>query len=86
MATAEQLHLSEFDNEPFVDFSRPENRAAMEAALEKVASEFGREYPMWIGGQKVITTSKKKSTNPSRPSEGLSSRRYRTTRRCRRCC
>jgi 1-pyrroline-5-carboxylate dehydrogenase len=41
----------------------------MEEALKRVHGEFGREYPMWIGGQKVITTSKKKSTNPSRPSE-----------------
>ena len=69
MATAEQLHLSEFDNEPFVDFSRPENRAAMEAALERVASEFGREYPMYIGGEKVFTTAKMMSINPSHPSQ-----------------
>jgi 1-pyrroline-5-carboxylate dehydrogenase len=41
----------------------------MEAALAKVKAEFGHEYPMWIAGQKVITTGKKKSTNPSRPSE-----------------
>ena len=27
MATAEQkLHISEFTNEPFIDFSKPENR------------------------------------------------------------
>jgi 1-pyrroline-5-carboxylate dehydrogenase len=41
----------------------------MEEALKKVRAEFGHEYPMWIAGQKVITTGKKKSTNPSRPSE-----------------
>ena len=70
MATAEaKIHVSEFTNEPFVDFSRPENRKAMEDALKKVASEFGREYPMYIGGQKVITTEKRNSTNPSHPSQ-----------------
>jgi 1-pyrroline-5-carboxylate dehydrogenase len=41
----------------------------MEGALAKVAGEFGREYPMYIGGQKVITTEKKTSTNPSHPSQ-----------------
>src|SRR5438045_8334067 len=41
----------------------------MEDALKKVKSEFGREYPMWLGGQKVTTPEKRNSTNPSRPSE-----------------
>jgi len=70
MATAEaKVHVTEFTNEPFIDFSNADNRKKMQDALKKVHGEFGREYPMWIGGQKVITTSKKKSTNPSRPSE-----------------
>src|SRR5215471_8637125 len=70
MATAEtKLRLSEFTNEPFVDFRKPENKAAMEAALKKVAAEFGREYPIYIGGQEVRTTEKIKSTNPSHPSQ-----------------
>jgi 1-pyrroline-5-carboxylate dehydrogenase len=70
MATAEaKLHVPEFANEPFIDFSHPDNRKKMEEALKKVASGFAREYPMWIAGKKVITTAKRKSTNPSRPSE-----------------
>ena len=70
MATAEhKLRVSEFTNEPFVDFSTPENRKAMEDALKQVASEFGREYPMYIAGQKVTTTEKRTSTNPSHPSQ-----------------
>jgi 1-pyrroline-5-carboxylate dehydrogenase len=70
MATAEaKLHVPEFTNEPFVDFSKPENRAAMEQALKKVASEFGHEYPMYIGGQKVVTAEKRTSTNPSHPDQ-----------------
>ena len=63
MATAEQkLPISEFTNEPFIDFSKPENRKRMEDALKKVKSEFGREYPMWLGGQKVTTPGKRNST------------------------
>src|SRR3989454_1644482 len=70
MATAEQkLHLTEFANEPFIDFSKPENRKRMEEALKKVKSEFGREYPIWLGGKKVTTAEKRTSTNPSRPAE-----------------
>jgi 1-pyrroline-5-carboxylate dehydrogenase len=70
MATADaKLTVPEFTNEPFIDFSNAESRKKMEAALAKVKSEFGHEYPMWIGGKKVVTTAKRKSTNPSRPSE-----------------
>src|SRR5258706_210472 len=70
MATAEvKLNKAEFTNERFVDFSNPENRSAMEAALKKVAGEFGREYPMYIDGEKVTTAEKIKSTNPSHPSQ-----------------
>jgi len=70
MATAEpKLTRPEFSNEPFTDFSAPENRRAMEEALAKVKGELGREYPMWIAGEKVTTAEKLKSTNPSRPSE-----------------
>src|SRR5271168_2475910 len=70
MATAEaKLHAAEFTNEAFVDFSKAENKKAMEDALAKVAGEFGREYPMYIGGEKIYTTEKMMSTNPSRPSQ-----------------
>jgi 1-pyrroline-5-carboxylate dehydrogenase len=70
MATAEhKLQVPEFTNEPFLDFSQPDVRKKMEGALQKVRSEFGKEYPMWIGGQKVTTKDKRTSTNPSRPSE-----------------
>jgi 1-pyrroline-5-carboxylate dehydrogenase len=70
MATAEtKIQVTEFTNEPFVDFTKPENCAAMEAALKKVAAEFGKEYPMYIVGQKVVTTTKMSSVNPSHPSQ-----------------
>src|SRR5450631_3271513 len=70
MATAEaKVYVSEFINEPFVDFSKPENKRAMEAALKKVEAEFGREYPMYIGGEKIFTTAKMASTNPSHPKQ-----------------
>jgi len=70
MATVDtRLHVAEFTNEPFIDFTNPANKKRMEDALEEVRGEFGSEYPMWIAGKKVITTGKRKSTNPSKPSE-----------------
>ena len=53
-----QRVLDEFKNEPFTDFSKPENAAAMGAALEKVRSELGREYPIVIDGEKISIESK----------------------------
>ena len=56
MATAEtKLSRGEFKNEPLTDFSRAENRKAMEEALKKVAGELGRDYPLTIGGEKIFT-------------------------------
>ena len=66
---ATSLHRGEFQNEPFTDFSKPETRAAMEAALKQVKGMFGREYPLVIGGEKITTPEKIKSYNPSRPDE-----------------
>ena len=66
---ATTLHRGEFQNEAFIDFAKPENRKAMEDALRQVKGMFGREYPLVIAGEKVITTEKTKSTNPSHPDE-----------------
>ena len=56
---------TEFRNEPFTDFSKEENAAAMRAALEKVKGELGREYPLVIGGERINTDAKLDSINPA---------------------
>ena len=66
-AAGTTLHRGEFINEPFIDFSKPENRKAMEEALVRVKDMFGREYPLVIGGEKKTTTDKTTSVNPSHP-------------------
>src|SRR5271155_4028536 len=63
------LARGEFQNEAFIDFSKPENRKAMEDALRQVKAMFGREYPLVIDGKKITTTDKIKSVNPSHPEE-----------------
>ena len=61
--------LDEFKNEPFTDYSKPENAEAMKAALEKVKSELGREYPIVINGEKITLDSKFQSYNPANKTE-----------------
>ena len=60
---------TEFRNEPFTDFSKEENAQAMRAALAKVKSELGREYPLVIGGERITTDAKLDSINPANRSE-----------------
>jgi 1-pyrroline-5-carboxylate dehydrogenase len=63
------IRLSEFVNEPFVDFTQPENAAAMRAALARVSDGFGRSYNLRVAGQLCQTGNLLRSLNPSRPSE-----------------
>ncbi len=60
-----QRVLDEFRNEPFTDFSRPENADAMRGAIEKVRGELGREYPVIIGGERITLAKKFESRNPA---------------------
>ena len=63
--------LSEFKNEPLTDFTKPENKSAMEAALQKVQTELGRDYPLVIGGERVTGLPTFESLNPSHKSQIL---------------
>ncbi len=64
-----QRVLDEFKNEPFTDYSKPENAEAMKAAIEKVRGELGREYPVVINGEKIELDSKFESYNPANKSD-----------------
>jgi len=64
-----QRVLDEFKNEPFTDFSKPENADAMRTALEKVRGELGREYPSVVNGEKVTLEHKFQSYNPANKTE-----------------
>ena len=44
-----------FVNEPLTDFSREENRQAMQEALKIVREQFGHEYPVMISGKSYET-------------------------------
>ncbi|MGZ8833683.1 MAG: L-glutamate gamma-semialdehyde dehydrogenase [Thermoanaerobaculia bacterium] len=62
---SEPRTLPEFRNEALTDFSRPENKSAMEAALEKVKRELGRTHPLVIGGQRITGLPAFDSLNPA---------------------
>ena len=61
--------LPAFRNEPYIDFSTPENRRAMDEARAKVRAQLGREYELLIGGERIKTGDLLRSGNPSNPSE-----------------
>jgi 1-pyrroline-5-carboxylate dehydrogenase len=57
--------LPEFKNEPLTDFTDERNAALMREAISHVESEFGREYPLIIGGKRYTTGDLLASPNPS---------------------
>src|SRR5947209_1204070 len=76
MATVNLTHsvpastpLMPFVNEPFVDFTQPENKRRMQAALAEVRAKLGREYDIVIGGRRLKTPGKIFSMNPAHPAE-----------------
>jgi 1-pyrroline-5-carboxylate dehydrogenase len=76
MATVHLTHsvpastpFTPFVNEPFVDFSQPENKRRMQEALARVRAKLGREYDIIIGGRRLKTADKILSMNPAHPAE-----------------
>jgi 1-pyrroline-5-carboxylate dehydrogenase len=57
--------LPPFRNEPFTDFSNERNAALMREAIAGEESQFGREYPLIIGGKRYKTGDMLASLNPS---------------------
>ncbi len=63
--------VSEFKNEPLLDFSKPDTRRSMEAALAGVEREAGRELPVIINGERLKTKNTVQSVNPCNPKQVL---------------
>ncbi|HZQ43363.1 MAG TPA: L-glutamate gamma-semialdehyde dehydrogenase [Acidobacteriaceae bacterium] len=61
--------LPPFRNEPFTDFSAPDNHRSMLDALARVRSELGRTWDLVIGGHPTQTSATFTSTNPAHPSQ-----------------
>ncbi|MER3557044.1 MAG: L-glutamate gamma-semialdehyde dehydrogenase [Thermus sp.] len=63
------MTVEPFKNQPIETFQTPEAKAAMKEALARVRAEFGRHWPLYIGGEWVDTKERIVSRNPSAPSE-----------------
>jgi len=61
--------LPPFANEPFTDFSTPENQRAMQEALSQARAKLGRTYDLVIGGKPVRMETTFASVNPAAPAE-----------------
>src|SRR4051812_27412738 len=64
-----KLSLPAFENEPYADFTRPENAEAARQALADVRSQLGKEYELMIGGEGRTSSDKLRSLNPANPKE-----------------
>lgn len=58
-----------YKHEPLTDFTTDENRKAFKKALKQVKQNLGKEYPLIIGGEKIITEEKIISYNPANKEE-----------------
>jgi 1-pyrroline-5-carboxylate dehydrogenase len=64
-----QMTLQAYRPEPLTNFADPREAQAFQAALEKVAAELGRTYPLIINGERVTTAETFASINPARPAQ-----------------
>ncbi|SDK83364.1 L-proline dehydrogenase [Maridesulfovibrio ferrireducens] len=61
--------LEPFSNFPPSDFTEKEQRDAFPVAMSNIRKEFGKQYPLYINGQDVVTGDTLDSYNPADPSE-----------------
>jgi len=61
--------VQQYHHEPLTDFSDKNNQRAFRTALAKVEAELGKEYPLVIGGERITTSEKVVSFNPSNKEE-----------------
>jgi 1-pyrroline-5-carboxylate dehydrogenase len=63
--------LPAFHNEPFTDFTKPDNVTAFRAALDAAKASIGQIHPNLIGDEYIVLKDTISSLNPSRPAEVL---------------
>src|SRR5699024_4653568 len=56
-------------HEPFTDFGEGKNRNALLQAIKEVEADMGKEYPLIIGGERIMTEEKIVSVNPANKEE-----------------
>lgn len=58
-----------YTHEPFTDFGEEKNRNALLQAIKEVEADMGKEYPLIIGGERIMTEEKIVSVNPANKEE-----------------
>src|SRR5215813_9533803 len=58
-----------FRNAPLVSFIYKDNQDKMQSALREVRKRLGEKYPLYIGGEKILTDNLTPSVNPAEPTE-----------------
>jgi RHH-type proline utilization regulon transcriptional repressor/proline dehydrogenase/delta 1-pyrroline-5-carboxylate dehydrogenase len=58
-----------FRNAPLVSFIYKDNQEKMQSALHEMRKRLGQKYPLYIGGEKILTDNLTPSVNPAEPSE-----------------
>ena len=61
--------LPPFKNAPFLDFSVPDHRRRMQAALAHVEAQLGHRYDMTVGGRQLTSAHTLTSVNPAVPTQ-----------------
>ena len=61
--------LTEFNNEPVLDFSQDSIRRKQAEALERVQGQLGREHELIIGAERLRSGKTFRSINPSKKPE-----------------
>ena len=69
ISPAELRSLPEYAPTTYLDFGKPDLRAAFEKALTEVRAELGRDHSLVIGGEKVKGEKTFESRNPAKPDE-----------------
>jgi 1-pyrroline-5-carboxylate dehydrogenase len=65
------MTFPKFKNQPLHNWAVPGNKKKQEEAIASVRSQIGKEYPIVIGGERIMTNEKFSSFNPSRSGEVL---------------
>ncbi|WDL95419.1 L-glutamate gamma-semialdehyde dehydrogenase [Alicyclobacillus sp. ALC3] len=63
------MTLMPYRNEPTIDWTEQSRKADLEAALASVKAQFGKTYPLYVGGRDITTNNTLASQNPSKHSE-----------------
>ena len=58
-----------YENAPLTNFAQPENQDKMRKALNEMRTRLGKEYPLVINGEKILTGKTIASINPSSPGD-----------------